>query len=70
MEKYVVLGEIVDENELREIRERIEKATENPHESELLMLAMADLDAQREIDKTEQQLAMAELAEVILGGML
>lgn len=43
MEKYLVLGEIVDENELKEIRERIEKAIENTHELELLMLAIAEV---------------------------
>jgi hypothetical protein len=44
-----------------------------PHElaiEELLMMAIADLDAQREADKLEQQLAMAELAETMMGGTL
>ena len=31
-------------------------------------IAMADLDAQREADKLETQLAIAELAEMITGG--
>lgn len=35
---------------------------------EMLMLAVAELDAQREQDKIETQLAIAELAETILGG--
>lgn len=39
-----------------------------PSETDLLMLAIADLDMQRELDKTEQQVAMAELAEIMLGG--
>lgn len=38
-------------------------------ENEMIMLAIADLDMQRENDKTEIQLAVAELAETILGGM-
>ena len=38
-------------------------------ENEMIMLAIADLDLQREIDKTETQLAIAELAETILGGI-
>ena len=38
-------------------------------ENEMIMLAIADLDMQREQDKTEIQLAVAELAETILGGM-
>ena len=32
-------------------------------------IAMADLDAQREADKLETQLAIAELAEMITGGL-
>lgn len=36
---------------------------------DIIMLAIADLDMQRENDKTEIQLAIAELAETILGGM-
>lgn len=32
-------------------------------------IAMADLDAQREADKLETQLAIAELAEMITGGV-
>lgn len=41
-----------------------------PTTDELLMMAVADLDAQREQDKLEQQLAMAELAEKMMGGIL
>ena len=41
-----------------------------PAIEELLMMAIADLDAQREADKLEQQLAMAELAETMMGGTL
>lgn len=40
-----------------------------PTESEMIMLAIAELDAQRELDKTETELAIAELAETLLGGM-
>ncbi|NMA23996.1 MAG: hypothetical protein GX938_10895 [Spirochaetales bacterium] len=42
---------------------------QEPTEIEMIMLAIADLDMQREIDKTEIQLAIAELAETILGGI-
>jgi len=42
---------------------------QEPTEIEMIMLAIADLDMQREIDKTETQLAIAELAETILGGI-
>ncbi len=34
-----------------------------------LMIALVELDAQRDIDKTESELAVAELAETILGGI-
>lgn len=36
---------------------------------DLLMLAVAELDIQRSIDKTETQMAIAELASTMLGGM-
>lgn len=39
-----------------------------PTETDLFMLAIADLDTQREKDKTDDQIAMAELAELLLGG--
>lgn len=38
-------------------------------ESEMLMIALADLDLQRETYKTEAELAIAELAETVLGGV-
>ena len=38
-------------------------------QNEMLMLAIAELDMQRETDKTESELAIAELAETILGGV-
>lgn len=38
-------------------------------EVDYLMLAIAELDAQREADKTATELAIAELAEVLMGGM-
>lgn len=37
-------------------------------ENEMLMMALAELDMQREADKTEAELAIAELAETVLGG--
>src|SRR5699024_10599775 len=39
----------------------------DPTELEVLMLAGVDLDLQRELDRTENQIAMAELAEVPFG---
>lgn len=41
---------------------------QEPTTAEQLMLAMADLDAQRVKDKLETQLAIAELTNTILGG--
>lgn len=52
-------------------RKEIEKEQNAPNpltKNEMLMLAIADLDAQREQDKIETQLAIAELAETLLGG--
>ena len=40
-----------------------------PTEMEYMMLALAELDAQREMDKTESEMAIAELAEVMMGGV-
>lgn len=40
-----------------------------PTESEYMMMAIAELDAQREADKTENEMAIAELAEALMGGM-
>ena len=39
-----------------------------PTEMEYMMLAIAELDAQREMDKTESEMAIAELAEALMGG--
>ena len=52
----------------QEIEEESNKP-EEPTEAEILMLAIADLDLQREQDKIETQLAIAELAETLLGGV-
>lgn len=38
-------------------------------EMEILMLAVAELDEQRVADKTENEMAVAELAEAMMGGM-
>lgn len=37
-----------------------------PTEMEYMMLALAELDAQRERDKTDNELALAELAEMLM----
>ena len=54
-EKFNLLGE-----KIAKYDELIEKSQN----------AITDLDAQREADKLEQQLAMAELAETMIGGTL
>ena len=40
-----------------------------PTELEYMMMAIAELDAQREMDKTENEMAIAELAEALMGGV-
>ena len=45
-----------------------EPTPQEPTELELLMLAVAELDMQRELDRTENQIAIAELAESLIGG--
>lgn len=47
----------------------LDQIAEGRSESEMLMIALADLDLQRETDKTEVELAITELAETVLGGM-
>jgi hypothetical protein len=46
----------------------IEEPEQQPPTEDMIMMAIADLDAQREMDKTENQLAIADLAESLLGG--
>ena len=41
-----------------------------PTEMEYMMLAIAELDAQRELDKTENEMAIAELVEALMGGVV
>ena len=45
-----------------------EPTPQEPTELELLMLAVAELDMQRELDRTDNQVAIAELAESLMGG--
>ena len=51
-----------------EIDEITKMEPQEPTELELLMLAISDLDAQRELDRTDNQVAIAELAELMIGG--
>lgn len=44
-------------------------AEPEPSESDYIMLAIADLDIQRAKDKTQTELAITELAELLLGGI-
>ena len=41
-----------------------------PTEAECMMMAIAELDAQREMDKTENEMAIAELVEALMGGVV
>lgn len=45
-----------------------EPTPQEPTELELLMLAISELDVQRELDRTDNQVAIAELAELMIGG--
>ena len=45
-----------------------EPAPQEPTELELIMLAISELDVQRELDRTDNQVAIAELAELMIGG--
>ena len=40
-----------------------------PTEAEYMMMTIAELDAQRELDKSENEMAIAELAEALMGGV-
>ena len=40
-----------------------------PTEAEYMMMAIAELDMQRAFDKTENEMAIAELAEAMMGGV-
>ena len=40
-----------------------------PTEVEYMMLAIAELEALREADKTANEMSIAELAEALMGGM-
>lgn len=52
-----------------DIYERTNSALQELNNLDYIMLAMTDLDMQRAIDKTEIELAITELAEVLMGGM-
>ena len=41
-----------------------------PTEIDYMMMAIAELDAQRAFDKTESEMAIAELAEALMGGVV
>lgn len=45
-----------------------EPEPQEPSEITTMMLSIAELDMQRENDKLQNQLAMAELVEIIIGG--
>lgn len=47
----------------------LDQIAEGKSENEMLMMALAEMDMQRETDKTEAGLAIAELAETVLGGV-
>ena len=50
-------------------KEKQPQQAPEPTEADYMMLAIAELDAQREADKTATEMAIAELAEALMGGM-
>lgn len=50
-------------------KEKIPFQAPEPTEADYIMMAIAELDAQREADKTENEMAIAELAEALIGGV-
>lgn len=68
--KYIYENEVIREATEEEIQAELmeHEANKQPSETKLLMLALAELDAQREADKIANQIAMAEMAELLLGG--
>lgn len=58
-------GNIVEYPELKPLAPLEERVNET---NEMLMLALAELDSKRESDKLETQLAIAELAQMLVGG--
>ena len=51
------------------LKEKQKQKKIEPTEMEYMMLAIAEIDAQREMDKIESEMAIAELAEALMGGM-
>ena len=60
-------GEITKRTE-EEIGRDINEIPKEPSQAELVMLALADLDTQRQQDKLDTQLAIAELTSALMGG--
>ena len=50
-------------------KERQTPKEPEPTEIDDMTVAIAELDAQREMDKTESEMAIAELAEALMGGV-
>jgi len=49
-------------------KEELEEREQELSEMEAMQLALVELDAQREADKTETQMAIAEMAAAFIGG--
>ena len=50
-------------------KEKLPYQEPEPTEAEYMMMAITELDAQRELDKTENEMAIAKLAEALMGGV-
>ncbi|WP_315114232.1 hypothetical protein [Clostridium intestinale] len=53
---------------VEEFSEPFEPMEKEPSENEIIMLALAALDTQRQQDKLDTQLAIAELTSTLMGG--
>ena len=61
--EYQTVYDYVIENKIKQGTTLAERKN-----AEMLLIALADLDMQRETDKTNNEVALAELAELLLGG--
>lgn len=61
--EYQTVYDYVIENKIKQGTTLAERKN-----AEMLLMALADLDMQRETDKTNNEVALAELSELLLGG--
>ena len=64
LREYQTVYDYVIENKIKQGTTLAERKN-----AEMLLMALADLDMQRETDKVNNEMALAELAELLLGGL-